>query len=810
MPKTNAAPEAHTWNPWIAWAVAALAGAAVAVWVFPRAIAFAPERWSLTREQARDLALDKLATLGEMPQDPYVVVELDDNPTLEWRLLGFVDDVGAPKLRESPLAGQVLQWRITVYEPGKRPGEWSYRATLSPSGELTSLRRGTPPNEAAEAIDSGTARGQAEDFLDRSGFDLARYQRPELRRTDRQARTDLSFRFRDREAILGPDIPFGVEVTFAGDRLTGYQPWREDPGRATIQKRLQLVNLLGTGWILVPYLLFPIAAYSFLRRYHEGEIGVKRGLEVFVVVFVAGAALIILTSRATTEGTSLGLSRVLTTWAWGFQLIILWISAVAAIAALSWSVGESRCRERWGAKLAAFDAFFHRRWANATVARSSLRGLGLGTLLAALLLLVLVAVRPLGVWSGMSFMFDPWWQNAPWPGVTLLLVTLVLGLYVDLFTLLFLLPPVVQRFGTWRGGAAVALVTGIIFWPPIFVDPAWASTLVGIVKAAVLVAVFLRYDLLTALLASFTASMLIPALPFLLADAPFLQLQGALPLLAVAVPLLLSIRHLASGEEFQYRYEDVPAHVKRIAERERQRVELETARRIQSSILPELPPRLGGVDLAHAYLPASEVGGDFYDVMDLEDGRLALAVGDVAGHGVSSGLVMSMAKSTLALQVTVDPDVEVVLRTLNRMVYKTARQRLLTTLCYALLDTERLELTYGSAGHLAPYRIAADGRAESLEAASYPLGVRDPSAYVARTVSLASGDRLFMFSDGVVEACRDNSDELFGFDRLQESLERHAGEDPTGLRDGVLADLRRFMGSCPRADDQTILVLRLP
>ena len=103
-----------------------------------------------------------------------------------------------------------------------------------------------------------------------------------------------------------------------------------------------------------------------------------------------------------------------------------------------------------------------------------------------------------------------------------------------------------------------------------------------------------------------------------LADDRFLQLQGALPLLVVALPMLVSLRHLASGREFLYRYEDVPPHVRRIAERERQRVELETARRIQSSILPELPPSLNGVEIAHAYLPASEVGGDFYDVILLD------------------------------------------------------------------------------------------------------------------------------------------------------------------------------------------------
>ena len=81
MPKTNAAPGARPWKTWIAWGLAALAGIAIAARVFPHAVVFAPEHWSLTREQARDLALEKFAGLGEMPATPYVVVELVDSPT---------------------------------------------------------------------------------------------------------------------------------------------------------------------------------------------------------------------------------------------------------------------------------------------------------------------------------------------------------------------------------------------------------------------------------------------------------------------------------------------------------------------------------------------------------------------------------------------------------------------------------------------------------------------------------------------------------------------------------------------------------
>jgi sigma-B regulation protein RsbU (phosphoserine phosphatase) len=276
------------------------------------------------------------------------------------------------------------------------------------------------------------------------------------------------------------------------------------------------------------------------------------------------------------------------------------------------------------------------------------------------------------------------------------------------------------------------------------------------------------------------------------------------------LPALISLRFLESGEVFAYRYDDVPPHVRRIAERERQRVELETARQIQSSILPDLPEQLNGVELAHLYLPASEVGGDFYDVLALEDGRLAVAVGDVAGHGVSSGLVMSMARSALAVQTAFNPDVLEVFKTLNRVVFQSARKRLLATLCYAVVDPRRKEMQFASAGHLFPYRVTPDGEVSSLESVSYPLGVRNPIDIVPRAARLDPGDTLFLFSDGLIEARAEGSDEMFGFDRLEESLQRNAGLAPGQLRDVLLEELEEFTRSAPREDDLTLLVLRMP
>jgi hypothetical protein len=798
-----------------AWAALGVAAAALTAWLLPRLHPALPDDWQISRGEAKALALERLRDLGEPVADPYVVTSLVFRPTLEQRLrraeLAAGAGAGADDPWSSRLAREVLEWQVKVYPPGARSRAWTYGGAVTPDGEVAGLRLQVEQEQGEGSVDPETARRRAEEFLVRQEFDLSRYGEPEVRREDLGHRTDTTVRYRDRERALGEEVGYGVEVAFAGDRLAGFNTWIDDPQERVLQQQRQPVILLGTARFLVNYLLFPIVAVFFLRRYHAGEVGVKRAVQIFALVFATGTLLIAMSARSATENFGFGpLSRAQVTWAWGLQLVILFFAAIAAIAALSWSVGESLCRERWGGKLAAFDALFLGRWNNATFARSALRGPAAGCVLVAVSLVLAWLFARRGALLSASDLFGPWWESAAWPGVALVLFAVPFALYGELFGRLLLVPAAVRAMGRWLGPLAVVAIGAVVLGPVLAAQSATWDLVLSLVSGGFLVWLFLRYDLLTAVLASATALVLPRALPLVAAEDPMLQLQGGLALLAVAVPLLASVRHLAGGEELAYRYEDVPPHVRRIAERERQRVELETARRIQSSILPELPPSLHGVEIAHAYLPATEVGGDFYDVLALEDGRLALAVGDVAGHGVSSGLVMSMARSALAVQVTFDPEVASVFRTMNRMVYQTARKRLLTTLSYGLLDPVRRQLYFGSAGHLFPYRIGADGRVDALESVAYPLGVRDPLPVRVEGVPLAAGDTLFFFSDGVVEARRDGSDELYGFDRLEDSLRRHAAGGPAALRDGVLADLERFTAGAPREDDQTILVLRLP
>ena len=790
------------------WLLAGIAGLVLLAWAFPRAFPFAPRQWTASRAEAVDIALERFRDLGPPVKNPYVVARLGQDYLLERRLQLAVDRHGWAPVRGSRLPKQIVTWEVYVYPKDSPRFEWTYRAEVSLTGELIYLRRHLDPEEKIPAISPREARSRAEAFLKREGFDLTGYDGPDFRGQQLAGRTDLAVRYSDRRNPLLGGATHGVEVSFAGNQLTGFGYWLEDPGQKALAASLRSLNLLTVLRVVWVCLLAALLAFPFLKRYHEGEIGVRRGVQIFLLVLLAGVVTVLLGSRVDSEGSGFGLaSRQQNTWLVGlFEMVFMMVPA-GVLAFFAWSVGESICRERWGHKLAAFDALFQGALANETVARSAFRGWMAGLAATGGLTALLLAARRMGVWGLSSLLVN---ASTRWPGVEILASSLAVAFPFLLAVILWLLPVAARHLGRWGGSLATAVVAAVVIPPLLVAAPLSWTTAVSLLTAAVLVGLFLGTDLLTVLIAGLVPHVLLTAWPLLSAADASLQIQGWIAIGVLAAPLLASLRYLGSGKQLGYRYEDVPPHVRRIAERERQRVELETARRIQSSILPDLPPRLAGVDIAHAYLPASEVGGDFYDVLALEDGRLAVAVGDVAGHGVSSGLIMSMAKSALAVQVTFDPEVAAVFNTLNRTVYQTARKRLLATLCYALIDPRRLEMVYASAGHLYPYRISATGRVEALESTAYPLGVRGQLLVDPRTARLSPGDTLFLFSDGVVEARREGSDELFGFERLEESLARHAGRGPEGLRDGILADVARFTANAPREDDQTILVLRLP
>jgi len=795
----------------LSWIGTGIVAVLVLSWAFPRAYPVFPRDWRVSKTEAEVIALERLRDLGELPESSYVVTRQDEAPALEHRVLSHLDALDPETVITSHLVESVRTWEVTVWAPGARSQEWSYHARVTPAGEVIELLLRVPPDQQGGPLAMGEARQIAETFLSEQGIQLANFDEPEIRSRELPARTDTFLRFRDRESLLGPDYPYGIEVAFSGDRLAGFSRYFDDPELAAIRDSFQPIQLLVQAKVFLPLVLLPLMAIPFVRRYHAGEIGVRRGIQISTVVVASGLISMLFSAGDASAGGAFGvLSRQQATWVTVFQMVVLFFFPMGLLSFLSWSVGESLCREGHARRLAAFDALFEGKWKNATFAQASLRGLVSGVVIVALVWALLALLRPLGVQAYSWLLLGPWWESSAWFSIPLLTFGMAHALYTGLFGRLFLVSYWERWAGVWLGVVIAAISAVVLFFASTYVLPLSWNLLFWLIPPLGTIFLFLRYGIFTSILAGFTSFVVSNVYPFLGADNMSLQLQSSIAMLGLVVPLIVSAKYLLSDEEYSYRYEDIPPHVRRIAERERQRVELETARGIQASILPDLPPQLNRVKMSHMYLPATEVGGDFYDVLGLEDGRIAVAVGDVAGHGVSSGLVMSMAKSALTVQVTFDPDVEAIFRTLNRMVYQSARKRLLVTLCYALIDPVRREMFYASAGHLFPYCISPSGDVQALESVSYPLGVRQELNVRVRSTPLDSGDLLFLFSDGVVEARPEGSEEMFGFERLEQCLSRHAGESVESLRDGVIEDLQSFTGDAPREDDLTVVVLEIP
>jgi serine phosphatase RsbU (regulator of sigma subunit) len=242
--------------------------------------------------------------------------------------------------------------------------------------------------------------------------------------------------------------------------------------------------------------------------------------------------------------------------------------------------------------------------------------------------------------------------------------------------------------------------------------------------------------------------------------------------------------------------------------RERQRVEHElgVARRIQHALLPKDLPELEGWEIARHYQPAREVGGDFYDFLRLEDGRVGLVIGDCSGKGIAAALVMANTQSVLravAQREGITPGR--VLEEANEVLYAYIPPTMFITCLYAILDPESGGLVYANAGHDLPY-LHRNSEAEELRARGMPLGLMPGMSYEEKETVLNVGVAALFYSDGLVEA-HDPKGEMFGFPRLRAFVAEHGEE--RSLEEALLEELYSFVGEgWEQEDDITLLTLR--
>jgi serine phosphatase RsbU (regulator of sigma subunit)/predicted ester cyclase len=241
-------------------------------------------------------------------------------------------------------------------------------------------------------------------------------------------------------------------------------------------------------------------------------------------------------------------------------------------------------------------------------------------------------------------------------------------------------------------------------------------------------------------------------------------------------------------------------------ERERIEQELRVARQIQQELLPKTIPNLDGWQLATYYGPATEVGGDFYDFLELEDGRLGLVVGDATGHGMPAALVMATTRGMLRAVIQSSGSPAEVLARVNEALVAEIPPSTFVTCFYGILDPKSGRFRYANAGHNLPCR-RHEGQAEELRARGMPLGLMAGMFYEEKEIVLETGDSVLFYSDGLVEA-HDPKGQMFGFAQLRRLVAEH---DPAAgsLVDFLMERLYSFVGEgWEQEDDITLVTLR--
>jgi phosphoserine phosphatase RsbU/P len=233
--------------------------------------------------------------------------------------------------------------------------------------------------------------------------------------------------------------------------------------------------------------------------------------------------------------------------------------------------------------------------------------------------------------------------------------------------------------------------------------------------------------------------------------------------------------------------------------------EIAEAKAIQEKLLPREIPQMPGYEIASAWQSAHVVGGDYFDILPLDEKTLGICIADVAGKGMPAALLMSNLQAAVRGLSSPSLPPNLLCNRLNSIVYRNTESDRFITFFYAHLDGPSRRLVYVNAGHNAPFVVRTDGSHERLHQGGAVLGVFDSRDYESGSAQLAPGDRVILFTDGVTEACSPAGDE-FGEARLLRLLEDHGHLSADDLQARILAAVAEFSGSRWQ-DDATLLVL---
>ena len=261
------------------------------------------------------------------------------------------------------------------------------------------------------------------------------------------------------------------------------------------------------------------------------------------------------------------------------------------------------------------------------------------------------------------------------------------------------------------------------------------------------------------------------------------------------------------NRQLQTAYDELKAAQEQLIEKERLEKELQVAAEIQMSILPDVLPSPDGYDFGGRILPARQVGGDFYDVFELGNGKMGVLIGDVSDKGVPSAIFMARAHALIIAEADNSTSPGAVLRMVNEHITRLEKSTQFVTALYGVLDTLTGEFSYARAGHEPPLLIGERGDIHRLpHEPGMALGLWEDMLLDENSIRLAKGSLLVMFTDGMTD-CRDPNGVPFGLERIKETMKELRSLPAQAACDRLFSTLMDYQNGAKQDDDVTLLAI---
>lgn len=540
--------------------------------------------------------------------------------------------------------------------------------------------------------------------------------------------------------------------------------------------------------ILIIVLLF--------KRFRAFEIGFRQSLKIAIItgLFVG---LEILLSIGGEFGSTIILALIFGPLFSGLGVFIVW------------TITESLGREKWKEKFFSLDLMMRGYLRNSRIGHSVFNGLALGFGLNALILLLyLIAekVFHISVITGSSEFLS---QSLG--AVKLFFNSVASTIYIFItyvvFTTTYLKGKIKDGYLIVLGGIILGVInTG-------FVSPDYIDIIIQSILGIIIIWFFIKTDILSAFIGIASYYFIFRALPLILINVPLYGTSLIFIIVLFAVIILWSLYSVITKDKALDFDSLTPAYVARITERERLKRELEIAEEVQMSFLPKEDPVRKEVEIASRCIPASEVGGDYFDYIEFDDNTLGIVIGDVSGKGIQASFYMTLVKGFLKAVAKQTSSTSGILNKLNELFCENVERGNFITMVFAKLSLKEKRIVFSRAGHN-PIIIkhTSENKTVSYQPKGFALGMevsgQFPHYIEEENLDLKSGDLVILYTDGITEAMNLKKQE-YGSDRLVSLINELSHENPLQVINKVYSDVKSFIGKAPQHDDMTMVVIKI-